>query len=165
MQLVGIVKEETTVTFDKQSILETILNVLDKCKKEKGYLDKISYNSNASPICQYILEHFLEINNLEELTSYYGVSKSYICRLFKKHTGMTIFEYINNIKIQYAEKLLQETELTIGEIGCMSGFQSVIYFDRVFKKVCGEKPKEYQKRINKQFVFLDEREEKKGHGK
>lgn len=41
MQLVGIVKEETTVTFDKQSILETILNVLDKCKKEKGYLDKI----------------------------------------------------------------------------------------------------------------------------
>ena len=56
-----------------------------------GYsVEPVSYTHLASPISNYLQEHYKEIHSLEELTTYFRVSKSYLCRIFRKQTGLTI---------------------------------------------------------------------------
>lgn len=69
---------------------------------------------------------------------------SYLCREFKKNTGKTIGEYINERKISEAKRLLRATDQSLVEISDTLGFSSQSYFHRVFKKMTGVTPTEYR---------------------
>lgn len=60
---------------------------------------------------------------------------------------------MNRLRVQHAVKLLQETELSVNEIAAASGFDSVIYFNRVFKRVRGVTPKEERKKSRENWSF------------
>ncbi len=83
--------------------------------------------------------------NLDDLADYCGVSKSHLCRVFKKATGQTISQYFNACKIDAACTLLGESGLSIEEIAIQSGFNNPSYFFRVFKKQTGKLPLEWRK--------------------
>lgn len=134
--------------FSKKDYLLMLSEILAYNIPNTNIENKRSFNSDLSPIGVYIQENYTSIKSLDELCGHFGVSKSYLCRIFKKQTGITIVEYINRLKIQHACKLLQETDLPINEISSQSGFDTVIYFNRVFKKVMGNTPKD-SRRITK----------------
>ena len=115
---------------------------------------KRSFDSDTSPIGAYLQEHYKEIESLEELAKHFEFSKSYLCRIFKQQTGLTIVEYINRLKVQEAYKLLQETDLPIHEISAGCGFETVIYFNRVFKKIMGNTPRNARKIAKEQWTYL-----------
>lgn len=95
----------------------------------------------------YIGEHLDGVIDLSEMADYIGVSKEYICRLFKLYVGMRPFEYINNLRIQYAkEYLIVYPRKSIKAISVACGFQSESYFSRIFKSKTGVTPGEYRKR-------------------
>jgi len=73
-----------------------------------------------------------------------GISEQYLCRLFRRHTGMKPTEYINRRRLEYARRLLVETELPIAEIAADAGFDSVSYFHRLWKYYSGSTPAEYR---------------------
>ena len=75
-----------------------------------------------------------------------GYSKDYIRRQFQAFTGMTPNEYLTDIRIQYAKRLLQQKDqlrLPVGEIAWMCGFYDAAYFCRLFRKHVGVSPTEY----------------------
>ncbi len=83
--------------------------------------------------------------DLDELADYCGVSKSHLCRVFKKATGQTISQYFNACKIDTACNLLRESGLSIEEVAIQAGFNNPSYFFRVFKKQTGKLPLEWRK--------------------
>ena len=72
------------------------------------------------------------------------LSESYMCHMFKKASGKTIIGYINDLRIEKASLLLENTSESISCIAMEVGFDDVNYFDRVFKKQTGLSPKNYR---------------------
>jgi len=69
----------------------------------------------------------------------------YLCHIFKKYAGITIGTYIQQLRIQRAKNLLENTELKVNEICVEVGYQDTYYFSRCFKKIEGISPSEYRK--------------------
>ena len=82
--------------------------------------------------------------NLRTLADILNVSSSYLSTLFKKETGQTVTEYINQRRIKHAKHLLETTRLQVQTIAQHCGIVDVQYFSRVFKRIAGMTPKEYR---------------------
>lgn len=82
---------------------------------------------------------------LQKIISGCNYDKKYLCYVFKKYTGVTMTEYLNDIRLTYALSLLQNTNKTISSIAQDLGFSSVSYFNVIFKEKYGVPPKEYRK--------------------
>ena len=72
------------------------------------------------------------------------MSRRYLSTKFKKETGMTLSQYIQEQKIGKAKSLLKSTDRSILEIATYLGFSSQGYFQNVFKKLTGMTPKDYR---------------------
>lgn len=108
--------------------------------------DKAVDTDKVALVAKQILEAYPDKNlNLEKLADKCGVSKSHLCRVFKKATGQTISQYLNHVRIERACKLLAETGVPIEEIAIASGFNNASYFFRVFKKQVGKLPLEWRR--------------------
>ncbi len=99
-----------------------------------------------SGIMEYVANHYLEIDSLDALAAQFYITKSHLCRLFKKETGITVVTYINAQKIQLACEKLKFTKSSIEKIALECGFHSSMYFCRLFKETFGLTPGEYRKR-------------------
>ena len=73
------------------------------------------------------------------------ISPYYLSRLFRRVTGQSIVDYINNRRIDAARRLLKNTELSISDIAEQTGFASAAHFRRVFRDVMGISPLQYRK--------------------
>jgi AraC-like DNA-binding protein len=71
-------------------------------------------------------------------------STFYLCKVFKKATGMCFTEYVSRTRIEKARELLLRPNLRVSEIAYEVGFQSLTHFNRVFKKLVGESPTEFR---------------------
>jgi AraC-like DNA-binding protein len=71
-----------------------------------------------------------------------------LCRFFRLNMEMTLFEYLNKLKIEFACKLLMDQDLSIMEVCFDSGFNNLSHFNKQFKKITGLTPSEYRKRFN-----------------
>ena len=76
-----------------------------------------------------------------------NISASYLSALFKKETGVTLTEYVNEKRIKYAMQLLATTKIQIQTAAQHSGIDDVHYFTKLFKKYTGKTPKEYRQSI------------------
>jgi len=73
-----------------------------------------------------------------------GVSTEHLCRVLKRHTGLTFVTLLRRTRVRAACRLLQTTTLSMKEIAGRTGFSSASRFDRDFKMVCGVSPSEYR---------------------
>jgi YesN/AraC family two-component response regulator len=73
-----------------------------------------------------------------------GISTEHLCRVVKRHTGLTFVTLLRRTRVRAACRLLQTTTLSMKEIASRSGFSSASRFDRDFKSVCGVSPSEYR---------------------
>jgi two-component system response regulator YesN len=69
-----------------------------------------------------------------------GVSTEHLCRVLKRHTGLTFVTLLRRTRVRAACRLLQTTTLSMKEIASRAGFSSASRFDRDFKMVCGVSP-------------------------
>lgn len=91
----------------------------------------------------YIHKNFLEIQNLDELTKYSHTSAVYLRKKFKECTGYTLSDYVRNIKISYAKKLLR-SDMSVTTIAYEVGFGSPSHFIETFKNQTGMTPLKYK---------------------
>lgn len=97
------------------------------------------------PVLHYVHSNYHKPIKLEELSSILNLNHSYFCRLFKKLTNSTFTNYLNFVRICNAERLLSSTKKTILEISLETGFSSVSYFNRTFKRFKNCAPTAYRK--------------------
>ena len=81
---------------------------------------------------------------LPEISKVSGLSYTQFARRFKERTGLTPSDYMANLKLEKAKKLLSDSELLIREIAPVCGFENEYYFSNFFKKMTGISPKEYR---------------------
>jgi two-component system response regulator YesN len=84
------------------------------------------------------------------------LSKNYFSFLFKKQTGLTFIDYLIELRIREAKRLLVQNEKRIYEVAALSGFKDVKYFGKMFKKGTGLTPLEYRKKHRKTESDFDE---------
>jgi signal transduction histidine kinase/AraC-like DNA-binding protein len=92
----------------------------------------------------YIADHFAKEITREEIADALGVSASYVSRIFRRHTGMALWDYVNGFRIARARELLEHSDMTITEIAFATGFNEPAYFSRMFRKVTGKPPKQFR---------------------
>lgn len=102
------------------------------------------YMQRFNNVLNYINEHFAEDLTLEEVADCSGFSKFHFTRLFKKYTDTTFYEYLVYRRIQEAEKLLADADMTITDVALYSGFSSISTFNRTFKQKKNCTPREYR---------------------
>lgn len=94
---------------------------------------------------QYILERYRESITVQDLADHVALTPNYISSLFRKATGVTLTDYIQQIRISAACDLLTGSQMNVSEISDYLGFCEPSYFNKVFKKITGHLPSAYVK--------------------
>ena len=97
----------------------------------------------------YLHREYTKQISLENIADVAGMNVSAFCRYFLEKTNKTCFQYINELRITYACKLLLERRLTITQICYEAGDNNISNFNRQFKKITGYTPTEYILEFNK----------------
>lgn len=123
-----------------------IRNYIEKTFSKEEYIRRMNRIKRLDFILKYIEGNFTDKITVQKLAEISHVSIYHFCRLFKKITGKTLIEYVNELRINKAILLLRNEDLNITEIALNCGFSDANYFSRIFKKYKGISPSEYQKR-------------------
>ncbi len=100
---------------------------------------------------EYIINRFADHHiTLDEISSYANMSPTTFCRYFKKHFCKTFTNFLNEVRVGHACKLLQQTDKTVAEIAFASGYNQLTHFNRQFKRIIGYSPKEYRHQLDRQ---------------
>ena len=85
--------------------------------------------------------------NVDQISTYVGIDRSYLYRLFKEKMGVSPKKYITEYKLKTAGKLLRETNLSIGQVALSVGFDDQLYFSTAFRSFFGKSPSNYRKDV------------------
>jgi len=120
-----------------------------KILTKKEFDSQIKNLNQFNIILKYIEDNFTEHITIDLLAKMANMSIHHFCRLFKQITGKSAIEYINQMKIEKAVLLLQDSNYNITEIALACGFNDTNYFSRLFKKYKKISPTEIRKKKNK----------------
>ena len=119
--------------------------ICDKIAEEKKKMD--GDNSFSQKVEAYIQENYSNPDlNISITSQQFKMTPAYLSSIYKKQTGKSLLDYINSVRIEHAEKLLEEGYSVI-EAGQMSGYGDSGTFIRVFKKKKGITPGQLKKQI------------------
>lgn len=99
---------------------------------------------DVKAVLLYLQYHYMLKLSLDEIASYVSLDKSYLCRLFKKETGQSIFQYLNEKRMKQAAAMLTEGDTYVNEVSAAVGIEDPFYFARLFKKYYGISPSEFK---------------------
>jgi AraC-like DNA-binding protein len=120
----------------------------DILKRYEGHEKELSITDSSEEklkrVIDFINENYTSDLSREGLAAAVEINPNYMGSLFKTYTGKTINEYINHLRIENAIKQLKEKKRKITDIAFSVGFESLVTFNRVFKKTRGKTPTEYR---------------------
>lgn len=106
-------------------------------------------NSKIDAIFQYVNGHFKDNISLEEIANVANMTIPGFCRYFKKATGKTFTQMVNQYRIVHATKLLAESESSITDICYECGFNNFSHFNKRFKEFTGKTALQYRKEMKR----------------
>ncbi len=136
--------ELSTMQEVEQWMCSHIQKMFVKCEEKQNPDNRID------AVQAYIEENYHRPISLKELSESLYISQSYLSTLFKEHIGMNFSQYLTNLRIEKAKKLLQNNQYKIYEIAEMVGYADTRYFSETFRKNTGFLPKQWVKQQNKQ---------------
>ena len=142
---------------NKIEVIQALLSFFAEYFGEMGYrLHTTRYVNFSDPVLElqnFIKENFSDSITLNDAATMVGLSPAYLSRLFSKHTGVHFVEYLNNLRIDQATKLLIKTDWPITRIAMEVGFNSLSYFNQVFKLLQNCSPQQYRKKTRTYNIF------------
>lgn len=129
---------------DLPAICQWMEAVCLRAAEELSQVNAKQTNQKIYRIQEYIEQHIGEDISLNDVATWVGLSPAYVSRTFKESTGQNFVEYLSVCRVEQAKELLENTQLSIKEIGFKSGFNSMQTFIRTFKKLEGCTPSQYR---------------------
>lgn len=114
-------------------------------------VEHIKRNLLIEDIEQYINANYKIEITLKDLSKLYFIHQQYLCKLFKKETGVGFVDYINNTRISNAKRLLAISSSNINSIAFEVGYNNISNFNKIFRKLMGCTPKEYRNSFGKKY--------------
>ena len=108
-------------------------------RRRETRVDKI-----AELVRGYVTEHYRERITLGQVAEALGISQGYLSTAFKKQSGESFTNCVSAVKIEKAKELIASHQYMMYEVSDLLGFDTPFYFSKVFKKVTGMSPKEYE---------------------
>lgn len=141
--------------FDMEELHVVVTNLVGKVRRLKGkyigaqtqesQLEQITVTGNNNELMQRIMKcvnaHLSDPDfNVERLTEEVGISRSQLHRKMKELTGISTNEFIRNLRMEEASRLLRQGDVNITQVAYAVGFNSQAHFSTVFKKYFGMSP-------------------------
>lgn len=111
-------------------------------------VEQRSMSSYSDPIRQILVTVDASLTgdlSLKRFANELFLNTSYLSTLFKKEVGMTLTDYVNANRIEYAKKLLRSTLLPVQDVAAACGIPDVHYFTRLFRRITGMTPREWRR--------------------
>ncbi|GAL24760.1 transcriptional regulator AraC family [Vibrio variabilis] len=125
------------------SQIEHLETVLDKFHKTEYSFETHRLNNAIN----WIDTHYSQPIQLAEVAHLTSLTENAFCRAFKKATGKTFLQYLNDIRVHEAAQLLIESNRSVTDIAYDVGFTNISSFNRYFKKIKGVSPSDLRKQI------------------
>ncbi|MBB3111547.1 YesN/AraC family two-component response regulator [Paenibacillus phyllosphaerae] len=115
------------------------------------------HNALMREIRDYVAEQYLDPNlSLTILSERFQISPKYLSQLFKESIGQNFSDFLIGLRIEYAKRLLRESDVTVQQISEMLGYANPTSFIRVFKKIVGLSPGQYRESEMKSAERIEE---------
>jgi len=118
-----------------------------------AYGNKIIKEQLYQDICDYVSWHLTENLKVSQVANYFGYNEKYLTTFFKQRAGISLKQYILQIKMERAKADLSETTEPVSQIAFRLGFADAHNFSNAFRKVTGLSPSEYRDTYNIHNVF------------
>ena len=131
--------ERAVLLHYRNHAIEDLVNRVSQIRKKpqgSGYTAKCK---------DYIQKHFREKIYIEDIAEPMGISAGYLAKLFKKETGLSVQEYVNQVRVERAANLLIYSEKSLPAIADYVHFPTQSYFGKIFKELKGMTPNEYRR--------------------
>ena len=129
-------------------IFNNLIKIEDREKLSNPMNQTSVFSKNAekvNKIYEYVFQNIQEGIRLEDASAVLNMAPSSFCRFFKKKTNLTFMEYVKNVRVGIAAKLLAETDKQITQICFESGYNNLANFNHYFKANMGKTPSDYRK--------------------
>lgn len=134
----------------KVKLLE-LLVALWRCGKEplsetgERRLAQAPKHQKVQQVVDYLQANPASRESLEELAGRFYISRSWLSRIFREVTGFSVSEYANIVRVKKAQKLLTHGDYSVTEIAELVGFESITYFERIFRRYTDLTPLGYRR--------------------
>ena len=118
---------------------------------------KVEVSSDSRRVLKvknYINEHYRDEIRLADVANLAGMSPSSFSRFFKLHTGRNLSDYIIDMRLGFASRMLVDSTHSIAEIGYGCGFNNLSNFNRIFRKRKGCSPSEFRENYHKTRILV-----------
>lgn len=125
----------------RQTVLQLLIDLCEKhnVRSVSKGKERRSAEMYVKKTLEYLGDNYTKPISLETVANICGITKNHLAREFKRYTGKTVFTYVNILRCRNAELCLSGG-MTVAEAGYESGFESVSYFSRTYKKLMGYAP-------------------------
>ena len=149
--------------FDMDELHVVINNLINKTlrlrgkysgsQQQKGKVVETNVKGNDEALMERIMkvvnEHLSDSNfNVETMTKEVGISRAQLHRKMKEMTGLSVSEFVRNIRLEQAVRLLKEQKINVTQVAYTVGFSNLAHFSTVFRKQFGVSPSEYVEKVN-----------------
>lgn len=151
----GITPDTINKSIIDARFLSDIREIIETCLKHifaefLCVLDTSGCSEITKKAIEYIQRHYGEGSlGLDTVAEAFGYTASYLSRIFKKETGVNVVDYINEIRILTAQKMLSEGEKKVYEVAEEVGYNNYNHFSKTFKRITGVTPSQYLENIKK----------------
>lgn len=128
---------------------EKMLPIVDLLQKNALNLKD---SEKLQDVIKYVMNNFKEDLDVKVAASLAFLNEAAFCRYFKRRTQRTFSQFVNDVRITHATRLLQDNEWSITQICYECGYNNISYFNRQFKNIVGKTPLEYKRDIMLAYV-------------
>lgn len=149
----ALLREQQAAGPHSQEVMQQMLNtIITIAARNIALFQQANDYQSGQPLSLlgYIHEHIYapEALRVEKLAAYFNISQTYVSQFFKRETGESLQEYINNYRLALIESRLRHTNQRLGEIAAQFGFTDSSHLNKTFRKARGLSPSEFRKAGN-----------------
>ncbi|MCG8307088.1 MAG: AraC family transcriptional regulator [Cytophagales bacterium] len=140
--------------FNRLVIFLSLFNELTKCQNYKllcseGFANSAFHQEyeKINLVNEFVIKNFKNSISLDEVASTIHMTPASFCRYFKRCTYKTFIQYLNEIRIGYAKKLLVEDKYNVSQVAYECGFNNLSNFNKQFRRITEMTPKDYKNKV------------------